>query len=70
MKPALSRCDIIFVSPVTPIRSATAVRLSDHRGEVWARNLKRRTAKALERSRSTGAGRPHRVRRTMSVDQR
>jgi len=48
MKPAYRDGDIIVVSPGTPIRRGDRVVLRTSDGEVMVRELKRRTAKALE----------------------
>src|SRR6478736_4972291 len=48
MKPAYREGDIIVVSPGTPIRRGDRVVLKTSDGEVMIRELKRRTAKALE----------------------
>src|SRR6188472_3824437 len=48
MKPAYRDGDIIVVSPGTPIRRGDRVVLKTSDGEVMVKELKRRTAKALE----------------------
>jgi phage repressor protein C with HTH and peptisase S24 domain len=48
MKPAYRDGDVIVVSPATPIRRGDRVVVKTHGGEVMVRELKRRTAKALE----------------------
>jgi phage repressor protein C with HTH and peptisase S24 domain len=48
MKPAYRDGDIIVVSPGTPIRRGDRVVLKTSDGEVMIKELKRRTARALE----------------------
>jgi phage repressor protein C with HTH and peptisase S24 domain len=48
MRPAYRDGDIILVSPATPIRRGDRVVIKTIEGEVMVRELKRRTAKALE----------------------
>jgi phage repressor protein C with HTH and peptisase S24 domain len=48
MKPAYRDGDIIVVSPGTPIRRGDRVVVKTSGGEVMVKELKRRTAKALE----------------------
>ena len=48
MKPAYRDGDIIIVSPGTPIRRGDRVVVKSRSGEVMVKELKRRTAKALE----------------------
>jgi phage repressor protein C with HTH and peptisase S24 domain len=48
MKPAYRDGDIILVSPGTPIRRGDRVVVKTRAGEVMVKELKRRTAKALE----------------------
>jgi phage repressor protein C with HTH and peptisase S24 domain len=48
MKPAYRDGDIIVVSPGTPIRRGDRVVVKTAGGEVMVKELKRRTAKALE----------------------
>jgi phage repressor protein C with HTH and peptisase S24 domain len=48
MKPAYRDGDVIVVSPGTPIRRGDRVVVKTRDGEVMVRELKRRTAKALE----------------------
>jgi phage repressor protein C with HTH and peptisase S24 domain len=48
MKPAFRDGDIILVSPGTPIRRGDRVVVKTRAGEVMVKELKRRTAKALE----------------------
>jgi phage repressor protein C with HTH and peptisase S24 domain len=48
MKPVYRDGDVIVVSPATPIRRGDRVVVKTRGGEVMVRELKRRTAKALE----------------------
>lgn len=48
MKPAYRDGDVIVVSPATPIRRGDRVVVKTRAGEVMVKELKRRTAKALE----------------------
>jgi phage repressor protein C with HTH and peptisase S24 domain len=48
LKPAYRDGDVIVVSPATPIRRGDRVVVKTSRGEVMVKELKRRTAKALE----------------------
>jgi len=48
MRPAYRDGDVILVSPATPIRRGDRVVVKTRDGEVMIRELKRRTAKALE----------------------
>jgi phage repressor protein C with HTH and peptisase S24 domain len=48
MKPAYRDGDVIVVSPGTPIRRGDRVVLQTSEGEVMIKELKRRTARALE----------------------
>jgi phage repressor protein C with HTH and peptisase S24 domain len=48
MKPAYRDGDVIVVSPATPIRRGDRVLVKTRAGELMLRELKRRTAKALE----------------------
>ena len=48
MRPAYRDGDVILVSPTTPIRRGDRVVVKTRDGEVMVRELKRRTAKALE----------------------
>jgi phage repressor protein C with HTH and peptisase S24 domain len=48
MKPAYRDCDIIVVSPGTPIRRGDRVVVKTSGGEVMVKELKRRTTKTLE----------------------
>ena len=48
MRPAYRDGDVILVSPATPIRRGDRVVVKTRDGEVMVRELKRRTAKALE----------------------
>jgi phage repressor protein C with HTH and peptisase S24 domain len=48
MRPAYRDGDVIVVSPATPIRRGDRVVVKTVAGEVMVRELKRRTAKALE----------------------
>jgi phage repressor protein C with HTH and peptisase S24 domain len=48
MKPVFRDGDIIVVSPGTPIRRGDRVVVKTRAGEVMVREMKRRTAKALE----------------------
>jgi phage repressor protein C with HTH and peptisase S24 domain len=48
MKPAYRDGDVIVVSPGTPIRRGDRVVVKTKSGEVTVKELKRRTAKALE----------------------
>jgi phage repressor protein C with HTH and peptisase S24 domain len=48
MRPAYREGDVIVVSPATPIRRGDRVVVKTTGGEVMVRELKRRTAKALE----------------------
>jgi phage repressor protein C with HTH and peptisase S24 domain len=48
MKPAYRDGDVIVVSPATPIRRGDRVVVKTTSGEVLVKELKRRTAKALE----------------------
>jgi phage repressor protein C with HTH and peptisase S24 domain len=48
MKPAYRDGDVIIVSPGTPIRRGDRVVVKTRSGEVMVKELKRRTAKALE----------------------
>jgi len=48
MKPAYRDGDVIVVSPGTPIRRGDRVVVKTTDGEVMVREMKRRTAKALE----------------------
>jgi phage repressor protein C with HTH and peptisase S24 domain len=48
MKPAYRDGDVIVVSPATPIRRGDRVVVKTRAGEVLVKELKRRTAKALE----------------------
>src|SRR6202045_733127 len=48
MKPAYRDGDVILVSPGTPIRRGDRVVVKTRDGEVMAKELKRRTAKAIE----------------------
>ena len=48
MRPAYRDCDIIVVSPGTPIRRGDRVVVKTRAGELMVKELKRRTAKTLE----------------------
>ena len=48
MSPAYRDGDVIMVSPAAPVRRGDRVVLKTHEGEVLAKELKRRTGKAIE----------------------
>jgi phage repressor protein C with HTH and peptisase S24 domain len=64
MKPVLRDGDVIVVSPGTPIRRGDRVVVKTTDGEVMIRELKRRTAKALELQPLN----PNHVDRTLAAD--
>jgi phage repressor protein C with HTH and peptisase S24 domain len=64
MKPAYRDGDVIVVSPGTPIRRGDRVVLKTASGEVMVKELKRRTAKALELQSLN----PNHVDRTIAAD--
>jgi phage repressor protein C with HTH and peptisase S24 domain len=64
MRPAYRNGDVILVSPGTPIRRGDRVVVKTRAGEVMVKELKRRTAKALELQSLN----PNQIDRTLAAD--